>query len=335
MPRRKSPPRLYFDESRHQWIIRDGTYSRRTGCGKRDVAQAESLLAEYIGVKHRPRPSPEPLIADILNVYAAEVLPTKKTAGKIVYNVSNLLKWWGAKTASTVTARTCRQYAATKTPAAARQDLTILKLAMDYWHAEYGPLQSTPSYWLPERNPPRERWLTRQEAASLLRAARRSLHLRRAILLGLYTGSRPGVILALQWDQIDFTNGIMSRVPLGMNQDKKKRAPKVKLGRRILAHLRRWRKLDGHHAKHLCHYNGTQVEDPHGTWKRAVKGAGLELHGPNKVTRHTLRHTRATWMMQAGVPIWEAAGFLGMSTKTLERVYGHHAPDHQERAANI
>jgi hypothetical protein len=40
-------------------------------------------------------------------------------------------------------------------------------------------------------------------------------------------------------------------------------------------------------------------------------------------------------MMQAGVPIWEAAGFLGMSTKTLERVYGHHAPDHQERAANI
>ncbi|HWX71219.1 MAG TPA: site-specific integrase, partial [Xanthobacteraceae bacterium] len=169
----------------------------------------------------------------------------------------------------------------------------------------------------------------------LLQAARRSPHLRRAILLGLYTGSRPGVILALRWDQIDFTNGIMSRVPLGMNEDKKKRAPKVKLGRRILAHLRRWRELDGPHSKHVCHYNGTQVEDPHGTWKRAVTGAGLELHGPNKVTRHTLRHTRATWMMQAGVPIWEAAGFLGMSTKTLERVYGHHAPDHQERAANI
>jgi hypothetical protein len=40
-------------------------------------------------------------------------------------------------------------------------------------------------------------------------------------------------------------------------------------------------------------------------------------------------------MMQKGVPIWEAAGFLGMTVKTLEGVYGHHSPDHQERAANI
>jgi len=25
--------------------------------------------------------------------------------------------------------------------------------------------------------------------------------------------------------------------------------------------------------------------------------------------------------------MWEAAGFLGMTTKTLERVYAHHHPD--------
>ena len=36
-----------------------------------------------------------------------------------------------------------------------------------------------------------------------------------------------------------------------------------------------------------------------------------------------------------GVPIWEAAGFLGMTIKTLERTYAHHSADHQERAANI
>jgi hypothetical protein len=39
--------------------------------------------------------------------------------------------------------------------------------------------------------------------------------------------------------------------------------------------------------------------------------------------------------MQKGVDIWEAAGFLGMTTKTLERVYGHHSPSHQEHAANL
>jgi hypothetical protein len=40
-------------------------------------------------------------------------------------------------------------------------------------------------------------------------------------------------------------------------------------------------------------------------------------------------------MMQKGIDLWEAAGFLGMSVKTLEAVYGHHHPAHQEAAANI
>jgi integrase len=51
------------------------------------------------------------------------------------------------------------------------------------------------------------------------------------------------------------------------------------------------------------------------------------------VTPHTLRHTTATWLMQSGVPMWEVAGFLGMSRETLERVYGHHHPDFLRAAA--
>ena len=37
--------------------------------------------------------------------------------------------------------------------------------------------------------------------------------------------------------------------------------------------------------------------------------------------------------MQLGVPIWDAAGFLGMTRETLEKVYGHHHPDHLRSAA--
>jgi integrase len=51
------------------------------------------------------------------------------------------------------------------------------------------------------------------------------------------------------------------------------------------------------------------------------------------VTPHVLRHTCATWLMQRGVPIWDAAGFLGMTRETLERVYGHHHPDFLRSAA--
>ena len=35
------------------------------------------------------------------------------------------------------------------------------------------------------------------------------------------------------------------------------------------------------------------------------------------VTPHVLRHTAATWLMQAGTAPWEAAGFLGMTAETL------------------
>ncbi|WP_334538387.1 hypothetical protein [Bradyrhizobium sp. AZCC 2230] len=45
------------------------------------------------------------------------------------------------------------------------------------------------------------------------------------------------------------------------------------------------------------------------------------------MTPHTLRHSAATWLMQRGVPTWEAAGFLGMSPEVLQDTYGHHHPD--------
>lgn len=275
------------------------------------------------------------MIAEVLAAYGSEVAPEKPSARNIGYHISNLLKWWGSKRVADIGVKSCKEYVKTKKPAGAWADLKTLKAAVKYWHLEYGPLDSLPLFWKPQLNQPKERWLTRSEAARLLWAARRYQHLRRFILLGLYTGSRPGVLLRLRWSQVDLHSGLMSRTPAGKAQDKRKRAPKVKLGRRIMAHLRRWKRLDGDEQV-VCHFldrwhpGAREVADPHGAWDKIIEEAKLP-----GVTRHTLRHTRATWMMQKGVPIWEAAGFLGMTVKTLERVYGHHSPDHQENAANI
>lgn len=276
------------------------------------------------------------MIADTLAAYGAEVAPHKASARDIGYNITNLLKWWGDKNVSQITPKACRDYIATKTAPAAGADLKVLKASVKHWHAEYGPLEAMPVFQMPPPNPPKERWLTRDEAARLLWAARPYQHMRRLILLQLYTGSRPGVILSLEWSQVDLKHGVMSRTKPGVVQDKKKRAPKVKLGRRIHAHLSRWRRLDSKSERLVCHFTDAwhpgsrEVTDPHGAWAKIIKASKLK-----GVTRHTLRHTRATWMAQAGVSLWEAAGFLGMTVKTLERVYAHHDPRHQERAANI
>jgi hypothetical protein len=38
-------------------------------------------------------------------------------------------------------------------------------------------------------------------------------------------------------------------------------------------------------------------------------------------------------LLQRGVPIWQAAGYLGMSTGMVERTYVHHHPDYMRAAA--
>lgn len=327
MPRRAKGPRLYLDPGRSQWVIRDGSHFIRTGCAEHEAVAAQKALARYIASKYEPSPSCEPLIADILLAYSKEHLPHARSGANIEYMIDALAAWWGAKSITDVTARNCRAYAATRTPAAARRYLETLRAAIRYWHREYGPLTSVPAVVMPPKPPPRQRWLTRAEAARLLWAARRTQHLRRFILLGLYTGSRSGVILRLQWDQIDLQRGVMARIRPGTATSAKKLAPPVRLGNRILTHLRRWKRDN---QPYLCHYEGARVAKLRRSWKAAADRAGLP-----GVTPHTLRHTRATWLMQAGVDPWEAAGSLGMSVEILQGTYGHHHPDWQRDAAEV
>jgi integrase len=332
MPRKKSPARLYLDRKRGQWVIRDGQSFHRTGCSEEQRERAERVLESYLGQRHKPEGGPSPLITDVLLVYAQEHLPHTKSAGNAVYNIANLAGGFGGLRLSDISARTCRAYARERSDSAARRDLETLRAAVRYYAREHGPLGSVPSIVLPPKAEPRSRWLSKTEAALLLKAARRTEHLRRFILLGLYTGTRSGNLLRLKWDQIDLSAGVMARVASGEAQDAKKRAPAVRLGRRIISHLRRWLRRDrAMGVEYVCHYEGAPIKKLRRSWAAAIERAGL---GPD-VTPHTLRHTRATWLMQAGIDPWEAAGHLGMTVETLERTYGHHHPSFQQRAAEV
>jgi len=86
--------------------------------------------------------------------------------------------------------------------------------------------------------------------------------------------------------------------------------------------------LRGTDLGYVLHDHGARIGDIKKGFAAACKRAELE-----DVTPHTLRHTAATWLMQAGVPLWEVAGFLSMSVETLQRVYGHHHPDYMRGAA--
>jgi integrase len=335
MPRKSKGARLYLDPTRGEYVIRDGTRFIRTGCPESARAEAEKKLGEYLAEKYKPQPNPAPSIADVLLTYWNEHLSHAESKRANKSTITNLATWWGDKLVSEITPDTCRAYIVHKSPAkvSARRDLQSLKAALNYWHkSKYGPLDRLPVVIMPPAPDGRERWLTRNELARLLWAARGTPHLRRFILLGYYTGSRSAAIRELEWSWVDFNASTMRRRALGKAEQKNKRRPMVRLGKRILAHLRRWKRLDGPHAKYVVHYNGQRIKRQfRHSWQRAVESAGLD----SDVVPHTLRHSRATRLMQAGTDMWQAAASLGMSIRTLEKTYGHHHPDFHKKVADV
>ena len=205
----------------------------------------------------------------------------------------------------------------------------MLRAAINHAHRE-GRLTRVVAVHLPERPDPKDRWLTRPEAAALLRAARREpkvrLHLPLFILLGLYTGQRKEALLSLRWAQVDLEAGRINFNPPGRKQTNKRR-PHVPIAPRLLPHLRHARRR-ATELGHVINRDGARLGDIKKGFAAACARAGLEGVSP-----HTLRHTAATWLMQQGVAMWEAAGFLGMTQETLEKVYGHHHPDYLRNAA--
>ena len=352
---------------RAAWVIRDGARKIRTGCVGQDRKGAEQALAEYIAAKYRvPRdrgrdPS-QILVLDVLNIYLIDRAPKHSDPTITKVRIMTLARWWGEKTLADVNGTTCREYVAHRmaqprrsakpevtgkparmvTAAGARRELEDLRSAINH-HRMEGLCSEIVGVALPDKSEPREDWLTRSEAARLIWAAWRARqkmgegrtdrnvgrHVARFMLVGAYTGTRHAAICSAAFSPaigrgyVDLESGVFYRRPQGSKQTSK-RQPPVRLPPRLLAHLRRWKRLGI--AKHaVVEWNGKPVASVRKSFAAAAKAAGIDRH----ITPHVLRHTAATWAMQRGVNVWDAAGWLGMSPEVLERVYGHHHPDFQ------
>jgi len=352
------------------WVIRDGPRKISTGCAATDRDGAERALGEHLANKYQPnrrrgRHPSEILIADVLAIYLADVAPRHAREHETKQRALTLDAWWADKTLADVNGANCRAYVdhrcaqpwrAAKpertgraprmvSAAAARRELEDLRAAINH-HRREGLCSEIVSVVLPPRSAGRERWLTRSEAARLLWAAwrakqvmrdkdtRRAVgrHVARFILVGLYTGTRSAAICGAALmptvgrGHVDLEQGVFYRRAIGRRQTNK-RQPPVKLPARLLAHMRRWERL-GLARKSVVEWNGKPVASVRKGFEAAVRAASL---GPD-VTPHILRHTCTTWLMQKGVNLWDAAGFLGMTVQQLEQGYGHHHPDYQEEA---
>lgn len=362
MPRQAKGPRLWLQPARDRddgtteravWVIRDGASKRSTGAGARELETAERALADYILSKNKVsrvsnRDPSQVRIADVITIYSDEVAKNRSRPHEISARLDRILGYFGTMTLSQVSRQTCAGYVEHRGhTAAARRELEDMRAAINH-HRESGLCNSVTPVTLPERSMARERWLTRNEVARLVRAAWRyreqqnfrgtdrhtRRHIARFILVAAYTGTRAGAICAAALEPtagcgwVDLENGVFYRRAMGVRETRKRQTP-VRLPPRLLAHIRRWkrRKLS---LRSVVEWNGVSVKRINKAFRGVRTDAGF---GPD-VTPHTFRHTCATWLAQSGVPPWEAAGFLGMTVQTFEAVYGHHHPDHQHNAVN-
>jgi hypothetical protein len=191
-----------------------------TGCGIDAREEAEKRLADYIANKYVPerceRSLSETRISDVSGIYLADVAPGQARPEKAGERAERLLQFFGDRRLDQITSSLCREYAAWRdgkgqsvkgTGGGARRDLQDLAAAITHHHRE-GFHREVVRVVLPERGEARQRWLERQELARLLWTCWRTRekqedvatnkrplhHLCRFLLLGVYTGSRPGAV---------------------------------------------------------------------------------------------------------------------------------------------
>lgn len=234
------------------------------------------------------------------------------------------------------------------TAAGARRELEDLRAAIGYHHSE-GYHREVVKVWLPPRSPSRTRYLRRSELAALLWRAwrkreqmkvvrgpragepvlsskRPARHIARFLLVAAYTGTRAAAIGSAGLEPstengwIDLKTGRYYRAAEGAVETNK-RQPTVVIPRRLLMHIRRWKKANPS-MKWVVEYRGKPVNEVNKGFGVLVRECGLG----KEVVPHTLRHTCATWLSQRGASMTDAAAFLGMTQAIYEKTYRHHSP---------
>lgn len=218
----------------------------------------------------------------------------------------------------------CRTWAGTRRAAAAtvRYELGLMRTALK-WAERQRLIDRAPAIWMPAPPPRRERHITPAQFSQLL-ASTQAPHVRLYMILGISTAGRPSAILALRWQQVDFTRGLVHLNPEGRAQTAKGRAtvPMTDRAREALEAAWHARTSDW-----VIELGGRPVASVKKAFQLASQRLGF------RVTPYSLRHSAAVWMAESGVSMAEIASYLGHTdSRTTERHYARFSPDYLRKA---
>jgi|GEM_PF-5612209 len=178
------------------------------------------------------------------------------------------------------------------------------------------PRQENPPYW------------TEEEVAKLVGVCKPWLA--DLVNVGVSSGLRISALLALEWDDVDFADGVIRVRAVNSKSGKAYSAPLLGRARDVLErlHFTAETKLifTGSAKKQRMHSQVTFR-----AISRAVERSGVSDHGHYN---HILRHTFATWAVNKGVPLKVVSQWLGHASITQTEVYAHADPTEMKRWAD-
>ena len=179
------------------------------------------------------------------------------------------------------------------------------------------------------------KWITREQWAKLY--AELPAHMKPMAEFAIETGLRQSNVLGLTWDRVDIDRAFLWIEAEDMKADE---AMPVPLSKGALRVLKEQRALTAHDT-FVFTYRGHPIKEIKTAFSVACIRAGLGTsqvrsdvqRGNGKVsyegfTWHGLRHTWATWHVQAGTPLDVLQKLGGWSDLRMVMNYAHHSPGH-------
>jgi len=170
----------------------------------------------------------------------------------------------------------------------------------------------------------RVRWLQREEADQLIQELPE--HLAAMMRFSLETGLRQSNVSGLEWSQVDLERACAWIHP---DQAKARRAIAVPLSDEAAGIIRQ---MDGNHHEFVFTYKGKPIKQVNTkAWRGALKRAGIE-----NFRWHDLRHTWASWHIQAGTPLHVLQELGGWESAEMVKRYAHLSSEHlKDYAVNM
>lgn len=239
---------------------------------------------------------------------------------KTRYRLKLLSEWFGDTNISKITLGAVQEFMDERLSevslATVQKDVSTLRAILNKAHREE-LLATPPRFPKFKALEPRDRWLTPNEEERLASCA--AAHLVPLIRFAVDTGGRRAELLGLDWRQVDLAR---KRVVFLNTKNGENRT--VRLCDRACAVLAN---LGPKEAGPVFTYKGRAIRSVRTSFIAARKASGLD-----DVRFHDLRHTFASRLVQAGVPLYDVGQLMGHKSLEMVQRYAHLAPDYQERA---